>query len=861
MWHYYSWIEVDTIPWDQQGFHTLIVQEQVTFISESAFAKCANLRTMRWNVKSYGYEHTTDQPKYPNLETVIFGDAVDTIPGFLCYRCEKLKNVVLGNNVKRIGSYAFSEYNAIEEINLPRSLSSLGEKVFLDCTSLTSINIDEENPHFCSYEGVLFNKDTTTLIQYPCGKQGAYIIPQSVKSIGESAFAHCPNITSVVIPSSVDSIKFLAFDYCNSLVSITCEATTPPIWDFLFTSFDPAVIIYVPKESVNAYKAAEGWKNFTNILPIKTIIASGNCGAQGDNLKWELTSDSVLTISGTGAMANYETLSQAPWWYYRYVIKRAIVNEGVTVLGDWAFSDCKFTTISLPNTITNIPFGAFSNCTNLTSIAIPENVASVGAYAFCGCDSLRSITIPKGVTDIDGQCTFSCANLIEINVAAENPNYRSIDGALYTKDSTYLIQYPYGKRGTCVLSDHLERIGYLALSSELITSITCSAKVPPTLDKGAIDAVDKSIPLYVPGASVEVYKATAGWSAFTNILPIPGTEPCGADTRMPAPEYTFKHVAAKCTSKLQFTNTSHVVTRYGGEEVHTKEPCTNVLWRFRRLSDNKATETSEQNPVYQCWSKGDTIEVILTSFLGEGNMCDSSRIDTIVVPKITPDNTEYHYNICSNDLPVLFDDKEFWKDTTYTAHYTTSAGCDSTSTLFLTVHPSSYHNYAHTAYVGDEITWQNQYIKAEKTGTYYYFDTLKTYFGCDSILVLNLEVKPKSEKMCSWLVESNDLEMGVVTTSLTEPSYKYGTQITVEASPNSGYKFVKWSDGKKYNPYKFSLLDDKYLLAIFGAEDEEPDTTTVQPSSTTATFTWPLIVGGNIYNLIIYLDIYVSSNN
>ena len=96
--------------------------------------------------------------------------------------------------------------------------------------------------------------------------------------------------------------------------------------------------------------------------------------------------------------------------------------------------------------------------------------------------------------------------------------------------------------------------------------------------------------------------------------------------------------------------------------------------------------------------------------------------------------------------------------------------------------------------------------------------------------------------------------MGAIISSHEEGIYKYGTQITVEASPNSGYKFVKWNDGKKYNPYKFTIIDDKYLLAIFMAEEEEQDTTTVAPTSTTATFTWPLIIGGFSYSLTIYLD-------
>lgn len=253
--------------------------------------------------------------------------------------------------------------------------------------------------------------------------------------------------------------------------------------------------------------------------PEMCIVASGTCG---ENLTWKLSCDSVLTISGTGAMTNYQTLSPAPWWYKRYAIKTVIVNEGVTTLGTNAFSDCKFTSVSLPNTLTSIPLSSFSNCKELISIVIPESVISIGAYAFAGCNSLTTITIPKGVKDIDLQCALSGSNMIAIYVAEDNPNYRSIDGALYSKDSTALIQYPYGKHGDCVLPDRLERIGYLALSSELITSITCGALVPPALDKGAIDYVNKSIPLYVHYASIDAYKSANGWKDFTNIQPIEG---------------------------------------------------------------------------------------------------------------------------------------------------------------------------------------------------------------------------------------------------------------------------------------------------------------------------------------------------
>lgn len=734
----------------------------------------------------------------------------------------------------------------------------------------------------------------------------------------------------------------------------------------------------------------------------KCLTASGTCG---DSATWELSCDGVLTISGSGAMyPSINSSANVPWNSYRDKITSVVISEGITSIGTFAFYYCQYLksvtiptsvtsigssafemcgilSIQIPNSVTKIDYnafnkcflltslkigdevlkegdkgltlqgGCFSNCNELVSVTLGNNVMSIGGNAFTNCTKLTEITIPVSTTQIIGSAFYGCSNLASINVVPSNPNFCSIDGVVYTKDTTKVIICPQTRSGvyilpqtvTCigayafqgcnqlsevVIPNGLTSIEYTAFSSchnlssmtipsSVITigssafsecgfdsivipnsvkqidsyafsgcgslrylfigdsvqtigtrgfescynlsSIYCSAITPPVLgwdskyNVGVFYSVDKSIPLYVPASSIDTYKSADQWKDFTNILPIPGTEiPCGADTRMPAPEYTFKHIVEKCTSSLQFTNTSHVITRYNGEEVHTIEPCTDVHWSFRRLLGSKIMESSEMNPTCPCIPEGDTIEVTFTSYLDAG-MCDSARIDTFVVPNIIPVNSEYHTSICAGDS-ILFDGKWFNEDTVYTAHYTSLAGCDSTSTLFLTVYPSYEFITDTTVYVGDEVMWHNGYIKPEKAGTYHYVDTLKTYFGCDSVFVLNLDVKPRSQKMCSWLVESSDLEMGVVTTDFTEPFYKYGTQITVKASPNSGYKFVKWNDGKKYNPYKFSLLDDKYLLAIFMAEDEEQDSTTVSPSSTSATFTWPFIVGGFSYSLTIYLD-------
>ena len=137
---------------------------------------------------------------------------------------------------------------------------------------------------------------------------------------------------------------------------------------------------------------------------------SGTCGP---NLKWHLTDDGVLTISGKGEMNNYYDGIDYDGGYYvgrpwRYDdIKRVIIGDSVTTIGEYAFSGCSFlTSVTIPNSVTTIGNGAFSGCSFLTSVTIPNSVTTIGRYTFYGCRSLTSVNIPNSVTTI-GWYTFS----------------------------------------------------------------------------------------------------------------------------------------------------------------------------------------------------------------------------------------------------------------------------------------------------------------------------------------------------------------------------------------------------------------------------------------------------------------------
>ena len=388
-------------------------------------AVCAGAETygnFEYSVRDDGTVEITDyngSAEKVEIPEKIDGKSVTSIGNYAFEYCENITSVTIPDSVTSIGFCVFSNCTSLTSITIPNSVTSISGGAFENCTSLKAINVASENSNYVSVNGVLYNKDKTTIICYPAGKKdNNYKIPDSVTEIDDYAFNGCISLSSVTIPNSVTSIGVYAFEYCASLKSITIPDSVPLVGPGAFS-------------------------NCTNLTSV--TIQNG-----------------VMYI-GNEAFANCTSLTGIT------------IPDSVTWIGRYSFGGCtNLTSITIPESVTFIGGSTFDGCTSLTSLVIPNSVTSIDDYAFSGCTSLTSITIPDNVTSIGDYVFLGCTSLTAINVATDNKNYVSVNGVLYNKERTTIICYPAGKKDkNYTIIDGVTSIDWEAFSGcTNLTSIT-----------------------------------------------------------------------------------------------------------------------------------------------------------------------------------------------------------------------------------------------------------------------------------------------------------------------------------------------------------------------------------------------------
>ncbi len=446
----------------------ITISENITKIESLTFGGLRSLKSITVSSKNPAYMskdgvlykgEMRELIQYPianKRSSFVIPDGVDIVAdgAFMC--SVNLTNITIPNSVTEIGVGAFSYCTGITDIAIPDSVMTFGARgfgmfcgcenlksitigkgiknivpgAFNDCNNLSDITVSPENNNFSSKDGVLFNKDKTELIKYPVGNQRTvYSIPNTVKTIGYSAFHESVNLTDITVPNSVTSIGDRAFAGCTGLTSITIPDSVTSIGESAFAGCTGLTSVTlgngVTSIEDEAFYECTGLTSITIPNSVESIGSDAFAGCSS------LTSINVARENNYYSGNNGVLFNKKKTELIRYPEGKSqtsyTIPNSVTSIGAGAFYGCTgLTSITIPNSVTSIGEMAFLCCRSLTSITIPDSVTSIGYGTFADCTGLTSITIPNSVTSIEDAAFDGCASLKDVYYTGSKDEWKAI---------------------------------------------------------------------------------------------------------------------------------------------------------------------------------------------------------------------------------------------------------------------------------------------------------------------------------------------------------------------------------------------------------------------------------------------------
>ena len=379
--------------------------------------------------------------------------------------CEKLTSVTIPDGVRHVGSDLFAECHSLKTVSLPDSLQSLGGAIFVRCTSLTNVTLPR------GLDQVIWH------MFYGCTALTTVTLPGSIQEIAEGAFSGCTALSTVHFGGSQadwqavtvrpdnDALKRAKVDYAttmlpapnltgsvnrygeltlnwtavkgadsyqifravkngNSLFYVQYSWVDDSQTSLSIPSQEPGeTYVYkvcaVDKDGAAGICSNEYTFTYNPTGPGATSSGSGQCG---ESAKWTLDASGTLTISGTGAMYDYDYIGErnpAPWCAdgLNNRVRTVVVEKGITELGTCSFADLyNLTSVSLPAGLQLLWHSVFSGCEKLTSVTIPNGVRYAGGDLFWGCRSLKTVSLPDSLRGLGGGTFVRCTSLAKVTL-------------------------------------------------------------------------------------------------------------------------------------------------------------------------------------------------------------------------------------------------------------------------------------------------------------------------------------------------------------------------------------------------------------------------------------------------------------
>lgn len=391
------------------------------------------------------------------IETVVISDGAESIGEYAFFECTGLKNVTIPSTVKTINEGAFykcsgltspqpekSDDEIVDSITIPYGVTSIGDEVFAHCTGLKKVTIPGSVKSIG--ERAFSDCHISTEESEDGTERGLekVVIENGTETIGKEAFNGCKKLNDIILPDSVTSIGETAFQYTglyndwfdgnedvlyinNHLISVyqgtanecNIKSGTKTIADSAFFACGSLPGITIPDSVTSignrAFKDCNSLKSIT--IP-KRVTTIGNCAFYTcyDLQSIEVDSGNPEYCSENGVLYNKEKTEIIRFPKEKTEVSFAI-PKSVTKIADGAFEYCKnLTNVTIPNDMTSIGNNAFESCSGLINITIPKSVTSIGDRAFSECSKLTSIIIPDGVLRIGESSFFKCSSLKDITI-------------------------------------------------------------------------------------------------------------------------------------------------------------------------------------------------------------------------------------------------------------------------------------------------------------------------------------------------------------------------------------------------------------------------------------------------------------
>lgn len=403
-----------------------------------------------------------------NITKVTIPDSFTKIQAYMFQYCKNLKEVVVGSGVTAIEKYAF-QYSGIEKIIIPDNVLTLGENLFYECRNLSNVSIGsgintlpQNTFYYCtSLETIVIPNTITSLGNGVFWGSGVKNITLSsgITELPQNTFNSCMNLESISLPSNIVTLGNGCFGYCKKLKSVEILGNIEELPTECFYECDGLESFVVPNSVVTLGSSCFAYcDNLASVTFGNNLETVGmNCFYLDSKLETVTFNSNLKEIGDYGfyscqKLENYtlnnglETIGR---YAFQYTAKKnVVIPNSVTELGEGAYTNCySLETIKLSSSITEIPNELFYNCNYLESIDFNgANIESIGRSAFYCCRLLENVILPDTVLSIDAYAFEYCTALQAINL----DEVTSIGSNAFEGCSSL---------NNIVLNDYLERIG------------------------------------------------------------------------------------------------------------------------------------------------------------------------------------------------------------------------------------------------------------------------------------------------------------------------------------------------------------------------------------------------------------------